>query len=90
MYKYLVFWTLMKLMPASDRPIPKFDGFVDASMIVITCDSINSHIDYTFYYREFKTRDSAVAFLRNGENRINVHGLLLDSVLIPKDTTKSK
>lgn len=90
MYKYLVFWTLMKLMPSSDKPLPKYDDFMNALSIVVTCDTLKYSINYAYYYREFHTRDSAINFLHKGDTTKNVSGLKLDSVLIPKDTTTSK
>lgn len=80
----------MKLMPSSTSPTPKYDEFMNASSIVVTCDTLNYSIGYDFYYREFKTRDSAVAFFKKEDSIKNINWHKLDSILLPKDTTTSK
>ena len=80
----------MKLTPSSNKPIPMSDEFGNASTIIVTCDTLNFSIDYAFYFREFKTRDSAIAFFKRGDTTVNITKLRLDSIPISKDTTTSK
>lgn len=83
MYKYVVYWMLMKLIPSSDPAPPRADAFGNQPAVV-TCKSISFTLGETFYYQSFSTRDSALSFKATADSTINVKRAWVDSMLINK------
>jgi hypothetical protein len=82
MYKYLIYWTLLKLIPSSHPGAPVGDAYGNPPSTVVVCDTITFTLSEQRYYKPFSTLDSAKAFKAGADTTKNVRGVWLDSVLV--------